>query len=445
MDLLLQLRMWVAAYWAAPPSQPAFGRLEEDANGVVVDSDTLDDDTLREVAAKILRKARGGVPSLSMPGMELPRSGPTIIDVLLVALGRSSTACKPPCPPNLWAPSVDECAEAKCQRVPTSAMLVPEFSRELMKAVYCAMPEEIRVRPTDSIATLVRRLSQSHFLDDMRVQRKGRGGEVTERLNATTMAQPRRVTMSVRVSPTFGTEDDEEVHYLFDYMNFKRREVDKQCRPMPSAIFDLGVACWMAAYDYLTPTSKQCPFTHCQLLVYYECFNGRMGQHRDNANSRLMSNIVNGITTELETPLVGHESQWVGSNVVVFSLGTGIMQFLLRYPHADNIHESRSDYVIHERFRIPLGPGTLFVLDPWDDVYFTHEAYFDVEYDEVGESTWREAYVFRHVCSLGLFHTFAEEHKLYMSEEVCTKIRTRKRARASAKANSRRRLFQSMF
>lgn len=170
-----------------------------------------------------------------------------------------------------------------------------------------------------------------------------------------------------------------------------------------------------------------------------------MGQHRDNTNTQQLSKFLNGCNSSLTTALGSEESQLLGSNVAVFSLGTGTMQFLLRYPHSDNLHENRQSYVVHERFRVPLGPGTLFILDPWDDLFFTHEAYFDVMFDDVGESTWREAYVFRHVGSPGMFHTFAESHKLYMSHEVNSKIAARKRARAVAKAKNRRKLLERMF
>lgn len=438
MDFHELLHVWAAAYWTVSETSPEFGVFQDGA--------VVDDDTLHDVAAKILlRQPSGHVRSLSIPGMRLLKSGPTIIDVLIVSRMRITERLPTLRLPNHWTPSTDECLEAGCLRKPDSALLVPDFGEDLMKAVSAVVPDDLRVKPADTITSLVARLSDSHFLDDMLVPRKGRGENgATDRLNSTCRSQPRRVTMSVRVSPTVGTDDHEEVHYLFDYANFRRPEHDKQCRPMPPAVFDLGVSCWLAAHEYLTPASKVCPFTHCQLLIYYECFNGRMGQHRDNTNTRHLRNFLNGKESSLVTALgPEHESQALGSNVVVFSLGTGSMQFLLRFPHKDNLEECRQSYVIHERFCLTLGPGTLFVLDPWDDLYFTHEAYFDLSYDDcVGESTWREAYVFRHVGNPQMFHTFAEKHKLYMSREIRTKISNRKRARLAARARARRQLFQ---
>ena len=37
---------------------------------------------------------------------------------------------------------------------------------------------------------------------------------------------------------------------------------------MPRPVGDLGVACWAAAWSYLSPISQVCPPTGCQLMAY---------------------------------------------------------------------------------------------------------------------------------------------------------------------------------
>lgn len=439
MDFTERLRKWVVEHWRNPATCAASSSSEERT--------ILGEFALRDIAAEIALTDGGRLPSLAFPALGgYPKGGPTIVDVLLVSILKQKGVCVTAGHECCWKVTEGDCIATGCRKVPESVMLVPDFSADIIKAVHDFVPDEIRVQPQDSVSSLVSRLSASQFLDDMHVPRKGRGGYVcgTERLNKTSMPQPRRVTMSVRVSPNT-TTDDGETNLLFDYKNFRSNEVHKQTRPMPGSVFDLGVSCWLAAYEYLTTTSRSCPFTHCQLLIYYECLGGKIGQHRDNTNTKHLSEFLAGSTSSLLTALGPEESQVLGTSVVVFSLGTGTMQFLLRYPHGENLHEKRQDYVIHERFRIPLGPGTLFVLDPWDDLFFTHEACFEIDYDEVGESMWREAYVFRHVGSPSLFHTAVEQHKLYMSHEIRAKIARRKRARVTAKTTSRRKLLQSMF
>ena len=53
------------------------------------------------------------------------------------------------------------------------------------------------------------------------------------------------------------------------------------------------------------------------------------------------------------------------------------MTLKLRFPPESNPECNRKEYTIHPKFIIPLGPGTIFILDPWDDLFFTHEAAFE--------------------------------------------------------------------
>ena len=99
-----------------------------------------------------------------------------------------------------------------------------------------------------------------------------------------------------------------------------------------------------------------------------------------------------------------------------------------------------------------LGPGTLFLMAPRDDLFFTHEAKFEVVFTEedgsgcIGESVWREAWVFRSLASLKCFRvgTGPRANKVWeKAPEVQTEERERKRKRSKVAANDRRRLFIS--
>lgn len=121
------------------------------------------------------------------------------------------------------------------------------------------------------------------------------------------------------------------------------------------------------------------------------------------------------------------------------------MTLLLRYPHADNKEEDMKDYVIHPRFTTRLGPGTLFILDPLDDVHFTHECHFEFAFaDEVG---MRVAIAMRHCQRIHHFRT-APGGKRQISvdpQTVATQAKARKMRRAKKAANDRRRYLASMF
>lgn len=63
-------------------------------------------------------------------------------------------------------------------------------------------------------------------------------------------------------------------------------------------------------------------------------------------------------------------------------------------------------------------------------------------FDCVGESGWREAYVFRHVNALNLFHcSLSNKHELVSNEELEWQRRKKKR---DAVARARRNLLKSM-
>ena len=119
------------------------------------------------------------------------------------------------------------------------------------------------------------------------------------------------------------------------------------------------------------------------------------------------------------------------------------MIMTLRFPHADNLHENRKNYIIHPTFKLRLGPGTLFVFDPVDDLFFTHEAEcvrpFEASPDSpIGETGWREAWVFRLLGSLRPFHLPEEGGGLAMDERLQAKAAQRKKARARQRERLRK-------
>ena len=73
---------------------------------------------------------------------------------------------------------------------------------KLVAAVRALVPDDVIPRSSDTVDTLVARLSQSEWLDDIHfpVGGHGRGGRTT-RLNSTSWRQPRRHTCSVEIDP----------------------------------------------------------------------------------------------------------------------------------------------------------------------------------------------------------------------------------------------------
>ena len=115
-------------------------------------------------------------------------------------------------------------------------------------------------RCDDTVSSLVSRLSQSSFLEDSRVLQGGRGPRRV-RLNDTDYAQPRRRSWSVKVEVEGEGEDEvgSTTTSLLNYTAFGRLPEDLEAVPMPRPVFNLGVALWTVAFDFLTDLSKRHP------------------------------------------------------------------------------------------------------------------------------------------------------------------------------------------
>ena len=82
----------------------------------------------------------------------------------------------------------------------TSRLVRPAMTSNLtdiVARVDSSFPNELRVVPSDTAASLAKRLGASDFLDEIHVLKGGNGKGGRVRLNQTMYAQPRRVTLSV--------------------------------------------------------------------------------------------------------------------------------------------------------------------------------------------------------------------------------------------------------
>jgi hypothetical protein len=66
------------------------------------------------------------------------------------------------------------------------------------------------------------------------------------------------------------------------------------------------------------------------------------------------------------------------------------MTFTLAFPPQSKISSDRTEYVVHPSFQMTLADGTLSILDPIDDVHFTHQADFDVVCADDQPLAWRQ-------------------------------------------------------
>ena len=76
----------------------------------------------------------------------------------------------------------------------------------------------------------------------------------------------------------------------------------------------------------------------------------------------------------------------------MYSIGNVAREFVLGFATEEGLFEPRKKAKkVNALFTVSPGPGTTYVLDPVDDLTFTHEAAFA----KGANGKWRKAYVFR--------------------------------------------------
>ena len=212
-----------------------------------------------------------------------------------------------------WGPVPLNDAQAAGATFPTSSVvLIPHLPTSVVVEAVREIPSDVLPRCDDTVSSLVSRLAQSSILEDSRVLQGGRGPRRV-RLNDTDYPQPRRRSWSVKV-------EVEGEGLLLNYTAFGRLPEDLEAVPMPRPVFNLGVALWTVAFDFLTDLSKRHPPTGCQLLLYYQLFGARMARHRDNYNTEQMKRVLQGKRSMESLDGSSHSdtnSQLVGSNVLI--------------------------------------------------------------------------------------------------------------------------------
>ena len=183
----------------------------------------------------------------------------------------------------LWGPMSREQSEAAGARFPTSSILLGvDIPESVRTAVLAEVPEEVLPKAGDTPKDLVQRLRASDFVENSHVLKGGKG-PARVLLKGTAYPQPRRRSWSVEVD-----DDDAEpaegvapaTRRLLNYTAHGRLPSDWEARPMPRAVFELGVILWSVAYPSLTEISQVSPPTACQLLLYYRLFGSCMPRHR---------------------------------------------------------------------------------------------------------------------------------------------------------------------
>ena len=260
----------------------------------------------------------------------------------------------------------------------------------------------------DDKKSLLSRIASSKYLDDIVIYNP-RFSILNEDI---TSHQPKRRSEGVvmgcitKYNGCDGEGQGKLVIKLPNYTSYGRHPDNWHGRPMKNSTFLAGLICWRACWPFLTEISRRCPPTHCQILFYYGAFKSYIGQHRDNSNVQYIKNVVRG----KQQTRIGHSSggvensQILGSNVLVLTIGNKPMCFKFKYPTIGNLTAARSTYETSAKHQFTCGNMTISVLDPIDDLMMTHEVEFLFNRSEDVNLWYRIGYCFRWLTSFKEFY-----------------------------------------
>jgi len=348
-----------------------------------------------------------------------------------------------PGPELLWGPvPITEAQLAGSPAPACSVLLRMPIESSLLARVRALIPSDVIPKAGETARDLADRLGQSIWLDDTRSKWKGKGPRYVC-LNKTTNSAARRVTWSVLAGNSFTDLEDDFLHVLFTYALTGQDIAHMRCRPMPRPIFDLAVELWRHAWPFLGAYSRQHPPFVCQLLLYYELFHSAMGRHRDYFNvNHAADAMVHGksmfeVLASSQNAPCGAKSQVPLSDVLIWTDGDAVMDLSLSFPNdlSEGAVLSRNDYTIHPRFKIPCGPGTLFIFSHLDDLHFCHQSEFQPSVNHTGH---RLAFVFRWVTGAHPYHAAGETRNARKLTPAEMEVRHEKSIKLKQVAQKRR-------
>ena len=227
----------------------------------------------------------------------------------------------------------------------------------------------------------------SAIFDAFHYGKTGRFYKELVAINKSTLPQPRRITMSVTITPPRRIDAATgRIQDLYNYSAAGRPPADWRSRPMPPEIAQLGEYLWKRLWHHLSPASRVCPPTGCQLLLYSSSLKAAIRPHKDNG---IMT--VDGKQSHIATDKEMN-SHIIGTSVIVFSLFDE-MEFCLLIPKAPRHYTApQKEHEWNSASTVSLGHQSAYILDPNDDENYMHAARYS---KGTGPGKVRVAFVFR--------------------------------------------------
>ena len=355
---------------------------------------------------------------------------------------------------------------------------IVSIDEKVQQDLHACIPNELIPRADDTVETLFARLSESDYFDVMPVLQGGNGGKKGSKkrvdLNDTDYSMPRRKTWSVLVRGEHFDADHDRVRTMYLYSSSQLEPKDWQTEPMPMPVFIFGVHIFhgLRNHGMLSPASMHSPPNACQVLFYYGAFVPHLSRHKDNFTVREFLEVmrhcfmpqpeglhegdvreprvdVEKLVADAKRKIASGEcagtpqsgsanSQLIGSDVLVYSMGNVDMDFRLCFPpKGDRLEASLREYDITPSYTFPLGPGTVFVFRGLDDFLFAHETSMDYQidwYPKVNPSRNPQ-----HFYRIAFVYRWLELQRDFFAETDCMKVPREMRDRQKEKEAAERR------
>jgi hypothetical protein len=258
------------------------------------------------------------------------------------------------------------------------------------------------------------------LLDTFHYGKTGRFYKEIIPINKSTLPQPRRITMSVTITPPRRIDADTgRVQDLYSYSAAGRPPPDWRSRPMPPTIAALGEYLWKTLWHHLSPASQVCPPTGCQLLLYSSSLKSLIHPHKDNGIPT-----DNGKQTRTATDK-SLNSHIIGTSVIVFSLFDEMEFGLLTPKPPRDFTAPQAGHEWNPVSTVNVGDKSAYILDPNDDENYMHA----VRYAEgTGPGRVRVAMVFRWLsqrCPFYIDQVGPLQHALHKPDAVEALERTK--------------------
>jgi hypothetical protein len=229
----------------------------------------------------------------------------------------------------------------------------------------------------DTYASLLNKQRLSNFLDELHYLKGDKGKGCSLANGDIGYMSPMRRTKSLCLARPFKVDDPNDDNFglvVTEQYSYQCHEMYLPfwcSRPMTELEHAFTKEIWKEAWSFSTLISRQTPPNWIQIVDYTAALHCNMGSHRDNNTKEGLERMQDGLPPHREDPKVYMgvpNSQVVGSNVYVLTMGNEPMEMIWSYPNPKfGPGQPTRKYIVQKVVSMELREGYLTIVDPVDD------------------------------------------------------------------------------